>query len=420
MIRSKMPFQRVKGTADFYPEEKEMQNRVFSVLRAMAVRYGFSDVESPAFEYLKVLTEKEGEEIKKQVFVLEKRSDEELGLRFDLTVPLARMFIERQKTVPKPVKWFYLTRMWRYEQPQQGRLREFYQFGVELFGSDKPEADAEVINLVIDSLTALGLAKKDFFIKVNNRKLLEGLLTDFIDKNKLEEAIRIIDKRSKVSEKEFETELKGIKLNDDQINKIKKILKMNKIEEIEKLKLNEEASEGCEELKNILKFVKKEFIRIDLSAARGLAYYTGTVFECFDAEQKFRAIAGGGRYDKMIEQFGGEPCPATGFGMGYSTLMLLLEDKKLIPKIDLGPDYFVAILNDNVREDALKIVDKLRKNYSVDYDLSRRNLGNQLKYANSIGAKKLVVIGEDEIRKKEVKVKDMKTGKEEKVFLDKL
>ncbi|MBI2129990.1 histidine--tRNA ligase [Candidatus Woesearchaeota archaeon] len=415
-----MSFQKVKGTADFYPEEKEMQNRVFSVLRAMAVKYGFSEVESPAFEYLKVLTEKEGEEIKKQVFVLEKRSDEELGLRFDLTVPLARMFIEKQKTVPKPVKWFYLTRMWRYEQPQQGRAREFYQFGVELFGSDKPEADAEAINLVIDSLTALGLAKNDFFIKINNRKLLEGLLTDFIEKNRLEEAIRIIDKKSKVSEKEFETELKGIKLNNDQINKIKNLLKINKIEEIEKLKLNEEASRGFEELKNILKFVKKEFVRIDLSAARGLAYYTGTVFECFDAEQKFRAIAGGGRYDRMIEQFGGEPCPATGFGMGYSTLMLLLEDKKLMPKIDPGPDYFVAILNDDVREDALKIVDKLRKKYSVDYDLSRRNLGNQLKYANSIKAKKLIVIGEDEIRKKEVRVKDMKTGKEEIVSLDKL
>lgn len=413
-----MAFQKVKGTMDFYPEEKEIQNKVFSALRAMAIKYGFSEVESPAFEYLKVLTEKEGEEIKKQIFVLEKRSDEELGLRFDPTVPLTRMFIERQKTIPKPVKWFYLTRMWRYEQPQQGRLREFYQFGVELFGSEKPEADAEIINLVIDSLTALGLTKRDFFIKINNRKLLEGLLNDFIEKNKIEETIRIIDKKSKISEKDFESELKGIKLSSEQINKIKNILKINRIEGVEKLKLNKEASEGCQELKNVLKFVKKDFIKIDLSAARGLSYYTGTVFECFDAEQKFRAIAGGGRYDRMIEQFGGEPCPATGFGMGYSTLALLLKEKNLIPKIDLGPDYFVAILNDDVREKALEIADKLRKKYSVDYDLSRRNLSNQLKYANAINAKKLIVIGEDEIRKKEVKVKDMKSGKEEKVSLD--
>ncbi|MBU0628962.1 MAG: histidine--tRNA ligase [Nanoarchaeota archaeon] len=418
----KKQLQKPTGTIDFYPEEMATRKAIFRKFMAVAERYNFKQIETPAFENLSLLTQKEGEEIKQQIFTLEKRGEEEFGLRFDITVPAARMFIEKQKELSRPVKWFYLTRMWRYERPQQGRLREFYQFGTELFGSNKPEADAEVISLLIDSFRALGLTEKDFFVKVNNRKLLQGLLEGVIEKGDIFEIISVIDKKSKITDDEFDEELKRIKVNEENINKIKTIINIKDINEIKEYCNNDLSKEGLEELKSILNLLKgkKEFLRIDLSTARGLAYYTGIVFEAYDKNEKYRALAGGGRYDKLIEMFNGEPTPATGFGMGYATLSLLLKEKGLIPTIDSSPDYFIAIINDEVREKAIEIASNLRKKCKVEIDLMQRNLGNQFKFANKIGAKKVIIVGPDELKEGKVKVKDMETRKEEEVSLDNL
>ena len=411
-------FQKAKGTSDFYPEDMEQRKTIFRKFMKTAENYNFKQIEAPAFENTNLLTVKQGQEIRDQIFIIEKKGSEELGLRFDITVSATRMFIEKQKELPKPVKWFYLTRMWRYERPQTGRLREFYQYGVELFGSDKPEADAEILNLLIDSLQSLGLTSKDFFIKINNRKLLEGLLLDIVNKDIINDVIRIIDKRSKLSDIEFLNELKKLDLDDEKIAKITSTLNITNIKEIKTSDLNEEAENGLNEIKAILNLLKsrKEFIQVDLSTARGLAYYTGTVFECFDKEEKFRAIAGGGRYDKMVEQFKGEPTAATGFGLGYSTLTLLLKEKDLLPKINLAPDIYIITIGD-VKQQALELATRLREKNRVDVDLSERNLRNQFKYANSIKAKKTIVLGENEIKQGSYKIKDMKTGKEEEVKL---
>lgn len=416
-----MKFQKPKGTSDFYPEDMALKNKIFDLIRNTAVKYNFKEIESPAFENIKLLTEKEGDEIKQQIFALGKRGNEELGLRFDLTVPAARMFIKKQKQLAKPVKWFCLNRMWRYERPQTGRLREFYQFNCEIFGSKNPEADAEVISLAIDSLKAVGLKEEDFFVKINNRKLLEGLLMDFVDKKNIEKIIRIIDKKSRLTEKEFKDELKKIKLKRKDLDKIKVILRLEESNLQDKgysKNLNKKAQEGLNELTLVYNLLKNKYknIKIDLSTARGLAYYTGTVFEIFDEEQKYRSLAGGGRYDKMIEMFKGEPAPATGFALGYATLLLLLKEKNLLPEVKPNPDYYVAAVNDSVKEKAVEIAYKLRKRYSVEFDLMNRNLSNQLKYANSINAKKVIIIGPDELKQGKVKVKDMSSGKEEMVI----
>lgn len=418
----KKQLKRPTGTIDFYPEDMATRKAIFRKFMEIAEKYNFKQIETPAFESLALLTRKEGEEITNQIFTLEKRGDEEFGLRFDITVPAARMFIEKQKEFARPVKWYYLTRMWRYERPQQGRLREFYQYGTELFGSDKPEADAEIISLLIDSFRILGLTEKDFFIKVNNRKLLEGLLNDFIEKKEVFGIIAIIDKKNKISEEEFNEELKRIKMSQEKINKIKKIIEVKDLNKIKEYCKNDLAKQGLEELKSILNLLKnkKEFLRIDLSTARGLAYYTGIVFEAYDINERYRALAGGGRYDKLIEMFNGEPTPATGFGLGYATLSLLLKQKNLLSKIDLSPDYFIAVVNDEVKEKAMEIADKLRKNYKVEIDLMQRNLGNQFKYANKINAKKVIIIGPDELKQNKVKIKNMETGKESTIDISKL
>ncbi|MBD3248875.1 histidine--tRNA ligase [Candidatus Woesearchaeota archaeon] len=410
----KESFQKPTGTSDLYPEDYSIREQIFSVLRKTARSFNFQEVESPAFETLDLLTKKSGQEILTQIFTLEQKGDEKFGLRFDLTVPITRMFLEKQKSIAKPVKWYALNRMWRYERPQAGRLREFYQLSVELFGSENPNSDAEVINLAIQCLKKLGLTDKDFFVKINNRKLLQGLLLSIVKEDKLEELVRIIDKSPKITPEEFKKELSRIKAD---YNKIRDILKCKTLEDIEKLKLNKMAKEGLEELKAVTSMIDKRYFKFDISVARGLAYYTGTVFEIFDKQEKFRALAGGGRYDNLVELYDGASTPATGFGMGYSTLSLLLKEKDLLPAADIAPDYFVVMIGDT-KEKSLEIIKQLRKRYKVEYDLNERNVGNQMKYANSLNAKKVIFIGGDELKAGLFSVKDMKSGKEEKLSLD--
>ena len=404
------------GTTDFTPEEMSIRTQVFNTLRKTSESYGFSEVEPPAFETISTLTKKSGEETINQIFTLEQKGNEQFGLRFDLTVPITRMFIEKQREIPKPAKWFGLSRMWRYERPQAGRLREFYQLSVELFGSKNPEADAEVISLAINCLTNLKLTKDDFYVRINNRKLLQGILEEFTTKENLEKLIALVDKKDKLKPEDFIASLKDLNVKNPE--KLKEILETNNVNKIKPN--NQLAKEGLEELKQVIKLSDKDFIKFDLTVARGLAYYTGTVFELFDKSGKYRALVGGGRYDNMVEMFKGEPCPATGFGLGYSTLSLLLKDKGLMPEPKSNVDYYIAIVSQDVKEEAIKIANKLRAKYNVSIDLMQRNLGNQFKYADSIKAKKVIVIGPDEIKKGKVNIKDMKTGKQEEKAIEKI
>ncbi len=420
-----MEFQRIKGAEDYYPKEQAIRKEIALRLAQQARKYGFLEVDTPAIETIKLLTAKSGEEIKEQLFVFEKKGAEELGLRFDLTVPMTRMFVAKQKELQKPVKWFSVNKMWRYEAPQKGRLREFAQLSVELFGSDKPESDALCLNLLISCLTSLGLTGKDFTIKINNRKLLEGLLLEITSQEKLPAIVRIIDKSNKIGPVEFMEELKKTGMDLQKIEIVKKIIAckggIKILNAIRKdLKPNAMAAEGLTELENTLKLVDNDYITVDLSIARGLAYYTGNVYECFDKEGKYRALAGGGRYDQLVQLFGGEATPATGFAIGMETLTLLLAEKGLLPKTSIGPDYYVAPVNEKMIEKAMEITAKLREKYIVDIDLMRRKLSKQFEYADSIGAKKIVIVGDKDIKEEKVTIRELSTGKEEKISLNKL
>lgn len=406
-----MTYQAVKGTRDFYPEQTGVRKRVFELLKKQACAYGFGEVESPALENMALLTAKSGDEIKEQIFVLEKRSTEQLGLRFDLTVPLARMFITKQKELPKPVKWFYLTRMWRYEAPQRGRLREFYQFGVELFGSADAKADAEIISLAIDSLAALGLTDKDVVIKLNSRELIEAFLKK-IKVTAIEEALRLIDKRAKMKPEEFVQA--ATFLTQEQQQALEEFFTADLAKAVS---LAGVSSTPLQEVFEILEQRGKgTWVAFAPDIARGLGYYTGTVFECFDRGEKNRAILGGGRYDSMIEQFGGQPCPATGFAMGDVVLELFLKEKGLWKEDAYGVDYYVAAVHDAYAPKAAEIAQILRKRYTTDYDLMGRKLGKQLAYANAINARQVIIVG-DETKDGNVVVKNLVSGTEETVAL---
>jgi histidyl-tRNA synthetase len=383
-----MTFQRPKGTEDFFPDDFAIRKKIFENLSKVASSFSYKQVSSPAFESLDLLTKKEGEEIKQQIFTLDKRSNEEFGLRFDLTVPITRMFMENQKSLSKPVKWFAIDRMWRYEKPQKGRLREFFQLSVELFGAKSIYADAEVISVAIECLKSFGLTDKDFFLKLNSRVLLQALLLEFVPKDKLEDALRIIDKKAKITQKAFEEELT--------LAGIKEVDKMNSLlsKELKEIKSdNKDVQKVIDDMNKLLDLLgeNKKYVKFDISTARGLAYYTGIVFEVYDKEEKYRAILGGGRYDKMVEMFGGQATPATGFGLGYTTLSILLKDKGLLPCIDTAVDYYIAAVSEKEIPFVLDLASKLRKKYIVETDLMQRNLGNQFKYANKIKAKNVIV-----------------------------
>lgn len=421
-------FQNVKGTTDFYPEDLRIRQHVFDRWKTIAKRYDFQEVESPVMESIELLTKKEGEDTVSQIFTLEKRGTEKLGLRFDLTVPIARMFVSRQKETKLPAKWFQLSRMWRYEQPQAGRLREFYQLSVELFGSNS--CDYEIIMFAIDALRSLDLSDKDFVVRINSRKLLEGLLGNYVKKKNIPDAIRIIDKRQKISDEEFVKEISqyidGKSWMDSvlAVNKICELLKIKDLTDIDLNDLDDTAKEGYDEIRIILETIPGEYkkcIELDLGTARGLSYYTGFVFEIFDKQGKYRALAGGGRYDLMIEQFGGEACPACGFGIGYSTVLLLLTEKGLLPDDRQATDYYVAPVSHELKREALAICMGLRKKgFSAEMDLMERKLRKQLEYASGIGAKKVVIVGRQDLDEGCITVRDMKTGSEDKVRIDEL
>ena len=418
-----MKYQTVKGMDDLFPKEFAVREWLVNVLAGEARKFGFLQVSSPALESLKLLTAKSGDEVKDQIFVTEKKGSEELGLRFDLTVPMTRMFVAKQKELQKPVKWFAIAPMWRYEAPQKGRAREFMQLSVELFGSPNPEADATCINLIISCMEKVGLTSKDFTIKINNRKLLEGLLAEFVPEKSLVKVIQVIDKASKMSEGEFkeQLELLGVKKSQG----VQKIIackgSVDVVKEIKKFSLNALAKQGLEELENTLKLVNKKYITVDLSIARGLAYYTGNVFECFDREGKYRALGGGGRYDELVELFGGDTTPATGFAIGLVPLTVMVIEKGLLPKPKSGPEYYVAPVNEKVLEIGMEIVQKLRvQGKSADIDLMRRKLDKQFDYAIAVGARKIVIVGEKDLAQNQVTVRELGTGKEEKVSLNKI
>ncbi|MBS3148298.1 histidine--tRNA ligase [Candidatus Woesearchaeota archaeon] len=420
-----MTYQRIRGAEDYYPNEFAVRKAISDVLAEEAKRFGFSQVDSPAIETIKLLTAKSGEEIKQQIFVMEQRGSEELGLRFDLTVPMTRMFVTKQREMQKPVKWFALAPMWRYEAPQKGRAREFMQLSCELFGSDKPEADAACINLIIACLERFGLSSKEVTIKINNRKLLEGLLSAIVPAGKIENAIQIIDRMEKVTDAEFFDLMNGIGVDQKGADAVREIVSYkggaDVLKKVSKeLKLNELATQGLNELQGTLDFVDTKYITVDLSIARGLAYYTGNVYECFDREGKYRALAGGGRYDELVGLFGGEKTPATGFAIGLTPLTVILTDKGLLPAVSVGPEYYVAPVDETVLPKAMEITAQLRKRTTADVDLMRRKLGKQLDYAAAIGATKVVIVGEKDLKEGKVTVRDLKNGKEEKVLLTKL
>jgi histidyl-tRNA synthetase len=376
--------ERLPGFRDFYPEplphsdvwSTDARQHLFEAWREAARRYGFREYDGPPLEGTELYTTKSGEEIVGQLYNFSDKGERAVALRPEMTPTLARMVAAHERNYKKPIKWFAIPQLFRYERQQKGRLREHFQFNADIIGETDPAADAEIIALLIDSLRALRLTAEDFIIRLSSRQAWQEFLSARgCEAEKAYEFYQVIDKLDREEESASQAQLAklGFKLDD-----VKSFIA---------------ASRPTPELDSVLKNLTArglaDFVKIDYNVIRGLAYYTGVVFEAFDQKGEFRAIAGGGRYDNLIRLMsrGKVDLPALGFGMGDVVLLELLKARGLLPKFGSRLDAFVLIEDESLRADSLKLIQELRATgWSVDYFFTPLKPDKQFKRALELNA----------------------------------
>lgn len=407
-------YDRLKGFRDFYPEEMSARREVTDTVETTAARYGFREIGTPHLERTQMYVDKSGEEIVEELYAFEDKGGRDISLTPELTPTVARMVVAKQQALSKPIKWVSTRPFWRYEQVQQGRFREFYQTNADIFGSTEPEADAEILAFAAEALTDLGLTADDFEFRVSHRDILGGLLRSFDADVDVRDAIRAVDKSEKVEREEYLGLLSDAGLSYDQAAEFADLLDRGDLDEIADFGGDDVAS-AVENLQNVLAaaedFGAGDYCEVSLTTARGLDYYTGVVFECFDSTGEVsRATFGGGRYDDLIESFGGQPTPAVGVALGDATLQLLCQRAGVWPEEALSTDYYVLTVGDT-RDVASRIARDLRASGNVvETDVAGRSFGAQMSYADSINAESVVIVGERDLENGEVTIKDMESG----------
>jgi histidyl-tRNA synthetase len=416
---------------DTEPEEMNRRLWIYDKIREVVWKYGFQMVEPSTLENLNTLEAKSGPAIRNEIYWFKDKSGRSLGLRFDLTVGMARMIASRYD-LPEPVKFATIGGNWRYDEPQFGRYRYFTQWDIEIFGSESPVADAEVICVGADILSSVGL--KDFVIRISNRRLTESYLRQLGIQpgTQLEQSLRIIDKVRKVDAEELRKEFGAIDVKETTIDDVLTFISWSGtpsevLENLNGLNYQEEdAKRGAKELATLADALKS-FGRLskcvfDLSIVRGIGYYDGIVFEAFDQGQEgLGSIFGGGRYDRLCKIYGKRDIPATGVAGGIERLMISLERANLFPKMRQTAKAFVATVQDDTRAEALELVQSLRDaGISTQIDLKARNLSKQLEYANAVSIPYVIVLGSQELKSKVLKIKNMATRTEMQVSFPEL
>ena len=417
----------VKGTRDFYPPQMAIRNFIIDGWKAASLRNGFEEYDGPIFEYLQMYQIKSGDEIAEQLFSLEDRGGRKLAIRPEITPTLARMVNQQINSLPKPIKWFSVPRLCRTERPQKGRLREFFQWNIDIIGEKTPLADAEVIFTTVDYLREVGMTPNDIKVKISSRELLAAYLRGLgIPEDMLGSIYVVLDKKAKLPAETFNELLSRQVPDENTQGKILDFMSVDSISKLEDLVKDEsDKSSAYLDIKMVLDYLDMmgvgDFCVYDPSIVRGLAYYTGMVFEVHDIVGDLRAICGGGRYDNLLRDFGGPAVSATGMGMGDCVLEILLREKGLLDKKVPAKtlDYFVVYIGTFGKE-AWSVVEKLRSmEKSVYFSYKPSGLSKQLKEASAQNAKNCIIIGDEEIQKNKITVKDMATGKQETVDLDK-
>jgi histidyl-tRNA synthetase len=419
-------FVSLPGFRDFYPEQLALRTHIMRVWRDVARRYGFQEYDGPPLEPVALYVEKSGPEIVQQLYNFEDKGGREISLRPEMTPTLARMVGARAGGMRKPIRWFSIPQLFRYEKAQRGRLREHFQLNLDIVGEAEVSADAELLAAAIDILRSFGLTKADFLARVSDRRLLRALLLHAqVPEDRLVQVYNIVDKLEREPRERIAARLSDeAGLGPTVVEEVLGIFRHATFDEVRDAY---GATEGIgEEIARLHEFFGyleamglREYVRFDLTVVRGLAYYTGIVFELFDARGELRAIAGGGRYDQLLRQVAGVDLPALGFGMGDVVLGELLKDRGLLPETAPGVDFYLVAVTPAERPELLRLVHALRdQGHSVDYSLRHQAVGKQLKSASAVGARRTVILGPDELAAGVAVVRDMGSGEEVRVGVD--
>jgi len=418
----------VKGTRDFYPPEMAVRNFIIDGWKAASLRNGFEEYDGPIFEYLKMYQVKSGDEIVEQLFSLTDRGGRDLAIRPEITPTLARMVNQQINSLARPIKWFSVPRLCRAERPQKGRLREFFQWNIDIIGADDVPADAEVIFCAVDYFRQVGLTSEDIVVKISSREMLAAVLRVIgVADDQLEQLYVVLDKRNKVPADAFEAMLKEVLSDESQRSKVIDLMAVKSIGQIgELLKLSDVAQKAVDKLERLFDLLETmqiaDYCAFDMTIVRGLAYYTGTVFEIYDKAGELRAIGGGGRYDNLLNQFGGPSIPATGFGIGDCVLGLVLAEKGLLEGRLAGcvTDYFIVCADERFFSMTIEVTARLRRaGFAAGFSYKKAKLGKQLKQTSAQKAKECIIIGQEFSDKNQLVVKDMTTGEQRVVDYEK-
>ena len=419
-------FAALPGFRDFYPEDFAVRAYITERWREVAHRYGFQEYDGPPLESLELYVEKSGPEIVQQLYNFVDKGEREIALRPEMTPSLARMVGARAGGMRKPIKWFSIPQLFRYERAQRGRLREHFQLNLDIVGEADVAADAELLAAAIDVLRAFGLTAEDVVARVSDRGLLRALLLDAgVPEERLSIAYNIVDKVERESAQAIRSRLTTeAGLDDTGAGRVLAIFEHRTLDQVQAAYGSGKAVETeIERVAGLLAALEAmelgEFVRFDLSVVRGLAYYTGIVWELFDARGELRAIAGGGRYDNLLRQIAGVDLPALGFGMGDVVLRELLADRGLLPEPSAALDVYLIAITPEQRPQLLALAHRLRDaGHSVEYGLRHQSVGKQFKSAAALGARRTVVLGPDEVRDGVAVVREMEGGEERRVPLD--
>jgi len=407
----------VKGTRDFYPEQMALRNWLYSTVRAVSESFGYQEWDAPFLETLDLYAAKSGEElVKKQSYVFTDRGGDEITLRPELTPSLARMIAARQNELVFPVRWWSFGPFWRYERPGRGRSREFFQWNIDMLGADGAEADAEMVAIAAAFLKAVGLTPAQAQIYVNNRELMDSEFDKLgIKPEKKADVSGLVDRREKMNAEAWETNAVEIGLTASQLEGLKSILE------------DRERWRNSEEMVRLFRTLEtlgvQEYVKYDPNIMRGLLYYTGTVFEAFDISGGVRrSILGGGRYDNLLRDVGGEPLPAVGFAMGDVVISLILQELKLLPQLPISPaPVLVTVFSPELLMESISLAADMRLNgLKVVCYPEATKLPKQFKYADRMGMRVVLVIGPDEANTGKVTVKNLSSGTQETIIRSKV
>ena len=422
-MKNKLSTDPYKGVRDFYPEDMAVQEYIFNTWKKTAESFGYEQYGASVLEPADIYKAKSGEEIvNEQTYTFTDRGEREVTLRPEMTPTVARMVAARKRELGLPLRWYSIPNLFRYEQPQRGRVREHWQLNVDLFGVDSVEADAEIISLAYQVMKNFGAKDEDFEIRISDRRLAPANYFD-LSKEQSEKLTRLVDKRTKLPKDLFGKGLVEIMMDDTKTKVFLKLLEMKDfntyakwiVENSKNPKKN--SYPGMENIKSMIENLTRTGIKniiFDPEMSRGLDYYTGMVFEIYDTDTaNRRALFGGGRYDDLTSLFGGDKVPAVGFGMGDVTIRDFLETHKLLPILKSATEIHICTLDERFISNAEVLAAKLRiEGMTISINLTAKKIGDQIGWADKHRIPKIIVIGENEAKTGKYKVKTLATGEE--------